>query len=88
VEEGGADVIIAISTPAALAAYKATQVIPIIALAAVDPVASGLAEPCSSRSQRNRHRGVFGGNLCKACQADEGGCSARGPPGNGNNKGQ
>ena len=39
----GADLIIAISTPAALAAYKATQTIPIVAFAAVDPVASGLA---------------------------------------------
>jgi putative ABC transport system substrate-binding protein len=44
VQEGGVDVIIAISTPAALAAYKATQTIPIIAFAAVDPVASGLAD--------------------------------------------
>jgi len=43
VQEGGVDVIIAISTPAALAAYKATQTIPIIAFTAVDPVASGLA---------------------------------------------
>jgi len=43
VQEGGVDVIIAISTPAALAAYKATQTIPIVAFTAVDPVASGLA---------------------------------------------
>jgi putative tryptophan/tyrosine transport system substrate-binding protein len=43
VREGGVDVIIAISTPAALAAYKATQTVPIIAFTAVDPVASGLA---------------------------------------------
>src|SRR4051794_33989294 len=42
--EGGVDVIIAISTPAALAAYKATQTIPIVAFTAVDPVASGLAD--------------------------------------------
>jgi putative ABC transport system substrate-binding protein len=41
---GGIDVIIAISTPAALAAYKATQTIPIVAFTAVDPVGSGLAE--------------------------------------------
>jgi putative tryptophan/tyrosine transport system substrate-binding protein len=44
VNEGGVDVIIAVSTPAALAAYKATQTIPIVALVAVDPVASGLAD--------------------------------------------
>src|SRR5436309_5001450 len=43
VQDGGVDVIIAISTLAALAAYKATQTIPIVAFTAVDPVASGLA---------------------------------------------
>src|SRR6476661_430156 len=41
--KGDIDVIVAISTPAALAAYKATQTIPIVAFAAVDPVGSGLA---------------------------------------------
>jgi putative tryptophan/tyrosine transport system substrate-binding protein len=44
VREGGADVILAQSTPAALAAYKATQTIPIVVFAAVDPVGSGLAD--------------------------------------------
>ena len=44
VREGGVDAIIAISTPAALAAYKATQTIPIVAFTAVDPVGSGLAD--------------------------------------------
>ncbi|MBR1152580.1 ABC transporter substrate-binding protein [Bradyrhizobium sp. JYMT SZCCT0428] len=44
VREGGIDVILAISTPAALAAYKATQTIPIVALTAVDPVGSGLPD--------------------------------------------
>ena len=43
VRDGRVDVIIAISTPAALAAQKATQTVPIVAFAAVDPVASGLA---------------------------------------------
>ena len=43
VQKGDVDVIIAISTPAALAAYKATQTVPIVAFTAVDPVASGLA---------------------------------------------
>ena len=44
VREGGIDAILAITTPAALAAYKATQTIPIVALTAVDPVGSGLAD--------------------------------------------
>jgi putative ABC transport system substrate-binding protein len=44
VGDGGVDAIIAISTPAALAAYKATQAIPIVAFTAVDPVESGLAD--------------------------------------------
>ncbi len=44
VRAGGVDVIIAISTPAALAAYKSTQTIPIVAFAAVDPVTAGLAD--------------------------------------------
>lgn len=44
VREGDVDVIIAISTPAALAAYGANQTVPIIAFTAVDPVASGLAD--------------------------------------------
>jgi putative ABC transport system substrate-binding protein len=44
VRAGGIDVILAESTPAAIAAHKATQTIPIVAFAAVDPVASGLAE--------------------------------------------
>lgn len=44
VQEGGIDVILAISTPAAWAAQRATQTIPIVAFAAVDPVASGRAK--------------------------------------------
>ncbi len=44
VRVGEVDAIIAISTPAALAAYGATRTIPIVAFTAVDPVASGLAE--------------------------------------------
>ena len=44
VHEGGIDVILAESTPAAMAAHRATQTIPIVAFAAVDPVASGLAK--------------------------------------------
>lgn len=43
VQEGDVDVFLAMSTPAALAAHQATQTIPIVALAAVDPVDSGLA---------------------------------------------
>src|ERR1041385_2594897 len=44
VGDGDVDAIIAISTPAALAARKATQAIPIVAFTAVDPVGSGLAD--------------------------------------------
>ena len=44
VAAGDVDVIMAISTPAALAAHKATETIPIVAFAAVDPVGSGLAD--------------------------------------------
>jgi ABC-type uncharacterized transport system substrate-binding protein len=44
VRDGGVDAILAIGTPAALAAYKATQTIPIVAFGAVDPVRSGLAD--------------------------------------------
>jgi putative ABC transport system substrate-binding protein len=44
VRDGDVDAILALSTPAALAAYKATQTIPIVAFAAVDPVGSGLAD--------------------------------------------
>ena len=44
VQQGGIDAIIALSTPAALAAHQATQTIPIVAFTAVDPVGSGLAD--------------------------------------------
>lgn len=44
VQEGGVDVIATISLPAAIAAHKATQAIPIVAFIAADPVASGLAK--------------------------------------------
>lgn len=44
VRAGDVDAIIAISTPAALAAHGATRTISIVAFTAVDPVASGLAE--------------------------------------------
>jgi ABC-type uncharacterized transport system substrate-binding protein len=43
-QEGDIDVILAESTPAALAAHRATQTISIVALAAHDPVASGLVQ--------------------------------------------
>jgi len=41
--EGGIDVILAESTVAAMAAHRATQTIPIVAIVGIDPVASGLA---------------------------------------------
>jgi putative ABC transport system substrate-binding protein len=44
VQGGGIDAILAESTPAALAAHKATQIIPIVAVAAHNPVASGLVK--------------------------------------------
>lgn len=44
VREGKTDVILAESTPAAVAAHQATQTIPIVALVGVDPVAAGLAD--------------------------------------------
>jgi putative ABC transport system substrate-binding protein len=44
VRDDAVDVFLAISTPAALAASKATQTIPIVAMTAVDPVGSGLAD--------------------------------------------
>ena len=42
VQEGGVDAILAISTPAAFAARRATQTTPIVAIVGVDPVESGL----------------------------------------------
>ena len=44
VQGGSVDVIVAVSAPAAVAAYKATQSIPIVALVATDPIALGLAK--------------------------------------------
>jgi putative tryptophan/tyrosine transport system substrate-binding protein len=44
VQGGSVEVIVAVSAPAALAAYKATQSVPIVAFVAADPVASGLAK--------------------------------------------
>jgi putative ABC transport system substrate-binding protein len=44
VQRGGIDAIVAESTPAALAAHRATKIIPIVAFAAHDPVASGLVK--------------------------------------------
>jgi putative ABC transport system substrate-binding protein len=43
VQEGGIDAILAESTPAAIAAHRATKTIPIVAIVGVDPVGSGLA---------------------------------------------
>jgi putative ABC transport system substrate-binding protein len=44
VQGGGVEVIVAISAPAAVAAFKATQSIPIVAFVASDPIALGLAK--------------------------------------------
>ena len=59
VQEGDIDVIIAISTPAALAAHKATQTIPIVAFTAVDPVESGLANSLASPGRNVTGVAVF-----------------------------
>jgi putative ABC transport system substrate-binding protein len=44
VREGDVDVIVTTSFPAAMAAYRVTKKIPIVAFVAADPVASGLAQ--------------------------------------------
>jgi putative ABC transport system substrate-binding protein len=59
VREGDVDVIMAISTPAALAARKATEAIPIVAFTAVDPVGSGLANSLASPGQNVTGIAVF-----------------------------
>jgi putative ABC transport system substrate-binding protein len=59
VRDGDIDVIVVISTPAALAAYKATQAIPIVAFTAVDPVASGLADSLASPGRNVTGIAVF-----------------------------
>jgi putative ABC transport system substrate-binding protein len=59
VREDDVDVIMAISTPAALAAGKATEAIPIIAFTAVDPVASGLANSLASPGRNVTGIAVF-----------------------------
>jgi putative ABC transport system substrate-binding protein len=59
VRAGDVDVIVAISTPAALAAHKATQTIPIVAFTAVDPVGSGLANSLASPGRNVTGIAVF-----------------------------
>ena len=56
---GDVDVIMAISTPAALAAHKATDAIPIVAFTAVDPVGSGLANSLGSPGRNVTGIAVF-----------------------------
>jgi len=56
---GDVDVIMAISTPAALAAHKATETIPIVAFTAVDPVGSGLAISLASPGRNATGIAVF-----------------------------
>ena len=59
VREGDVDVIMAISTPAALAARKATEAIPIVAFTAVDPVGSGLANSLANPGRNVTGIAVF-----------------------------
>jgi len=59
VEAGDVDAIMAISTPAALAAHKATETIPIVAFTAVDPVGSGLANSLASPGRNVTGIAVF-----------------------------
>jgi putative tryptophan/tyrosine transport system substrate-binding protein len=56
---GDVDAIVAISTPAALAAHKATETIPIVAFTAVDPVGSGLAISLASPGRNVTGIAVF-----------------------------
>jgi putative ABC transport system substrate-binding protein len=56
---GDVDAIMAISTPAALAAHKATETIPIVAFTAVDPVGSGLANSLASPGRNVTGIAVF-----------------------------
>jgi putative ABC transport system substrate-binding protein len=66
-----ADLIITITTPAALAAKNATTTIPIVIPTAIDPVGTGLiaslAHPGSHYGRRNSHRGN-GGKTAGASQ--------------------
>jgi putative ABC transport system substrate-binding protein len=59
VRAGDVDAIMAISTPAALAAHKATETIPIVAFTAVDPVGSGLANSLASPGRNVTGIAVF-----------------------------
>jgi len=59
VAEGDVDAIMAISTPAALAAHRATETIPIVAFTAVDPVGSGLASSLGSPGRNVTGIAVF-----------------------------
>jgi len=56
---GDVDAIVAISTPAALAAHKATATIPVVAFTAVDPVGSGLAVTLASPGRNVTGIAVF-----------------------------
>lgn len=60
VQGGGVEVIVAISAPAALAAYKATQSIPIVAFVSSDPIALGLAKSLAHPGGNVTGVAVFG----------------------------
>jgi putative tryptophan/tyrosine transport system substrate-binding protein len=60
VQGGGVEVIVAVSTAAALAAYKATQSIPIVAFVSSDPIATGLAKSLAHPGGNVTGVAVFG----------------------------
>jgi putative ABC transport system substrate-binding protein len=80
VQGGSVEVIVAVSAPAALAAYRATQSIPIVAFVARDPIASGLAKSLAHPGGNVTGVAVFAEETTvKRVEFISRGCSAGGP---------